>query len=160
MMTIEDRFLAQCSPEPNTGCWLWDGALDAYGYGRFFAAGYQNKAHRVSYELFKGPVPVIENAKRHGTCVLHTCDVRSCVNPDHLYAGTQNQNLRDMTVRGRRRTSLPGMNHNVKLTPQDIPQIRRLHADGHSYGSIGRRFGVDHKSIQHIIAGRSWRHVQ
>jgi hypothetical protein len=164
---VQDKFLSQCAPEPNTGCWLWTGALDAYGYGRFFAArqtskarrSYEFKAHRLSYELFRGPIPAIKNTGSHGACVLHTCDVRSCVNPDHLYVGTQADNLKDMDARGRRRVPPPGENHNVKLTPRDIPEIRRLHKNGHSFGSIGRRFGVDHGSIQHIIAGRSWRHV-
>lgn len=158
-MTAHAHLLAQCVPEPNTGCWLWEGALDAHGYGRFFVVGHSSKAHRASFELFKGPIPLLENTGAHGACVLHTCDTRACVNPDHLYIGTQAQNMRDMDLRGRRYQHPPGKNHNVKLTPQDIPRIRQMRAEGRSYGAIGRRFGVDHKSIQHVIAGRSWRHV-
>jgi hypothetical protein len=154
-----DCFLAQCMPEPNSGCWLWLGALDTDDYGRFYFAGQEFKAHRASHVLFKGPIPAIENAKRHGTCVLHTCDVRPCVNPDHLYAGTQADNIRDAVARDRHGHPLLGKNHNAKLTPQDIPRIRRLYEDGCSYRDIGKRFGVNHKSIKHVIDGKSWGHV-
>lgn len=81
-----------------TGCWLWTGELKG-GYGVFKVRMGDGKrkmyyAHRVSYEVHKGNIP-------DGLCALHTCDVPSCVRPEHLYAGTKKQNGEDMARRGR-----------------------------------------------------------
>ena len=77
-----DRFMAKVSPEPNSGCWLWVGAITAQGYGSIGKGVKTYMAHRVSYELFKGPIP----AELH---IDHLCRVRCCVNPDHLEAVTR-----------------------------------------------------------------------
>lgn len=69
------------------GCWYWDGNINVDGYGRFGYKGKVRKAHRVGWLLFKGPI-----GKKY---VLHKCDVKKCVNPDHLYLGTQKQNMQD-----------------------------------------------------------------
>lgn len=92
----EIKLMRRVEFDPNGGCWLWTGAMQR-GYGtmclvkRFFGA------HRVSYELHKGPVP-------QGLHVLHKCDVRACVNPDHLFVGSRSDNMQDMMAKGRQRT--------------------------------------------------------
>jgi len=94
---MSERFDEKISPCPNTGCWWFDGNPDTNGYGRFRIGGKGSKldmAHRVSYELHKGKIP-------DGKLVLHTCDNRLCVNPDHLYAGTYQDNAIDAVSRGR-----------------------------------------------------------
>ena len=93
-MTLEERFEEKYIPEPNSGCWLWLAALDTSGYGKFNMAGRILGAHRVSWELHQGSIP-------EGKNVLHTCDIPSCVNPNHLYIGTQKDNAKDMHDRGR-----------------------------------------------------------
>lgn len=84
-------------PEPNSGCWLWTGSyIRKYGQltcVRLFGPIPQY-AHRASWVAFKGPIP-------DGLCVCHKCDTRGCVNPDHLWIGTQTDNLRDMRAKGR-----------------------------------------------------------
>lgn len=76
------------------GCWLWQGAVGSHGYGVIRIDGGNLLTHRLSHELFIGPIP-------EGLCVLHTCDVRRCVRPDHLWTGTKRDNVLDMVAKGR-----------------------------------------------------------
>lgn len=96
-MTLRERFDAKWIPEPNSGCWLWLGALFVSGYG-WFQRGHRKqpgaRANRISWELHRGPIP-------DGLCVLHRCDNPSCVNPDHLFIGTQLDNIADRDRKGR-----------------------------------------------------------
>jgi hypothetical protein len=86
------------SPEPNTGCWLWLGApVDWKGYGRFYRDGAAVLAHRAAWGLFRGEPADLR--------VLHKCDNPACVNPDHLFLGTQLDNIRDRDAKGRWNTS-------------------------------------------------------
>ena len=93
-----DRFLGLCEPEPNSGCWLWLGRKLPHGYGGFRIGSMvdgtrrMELAHRVSHRLFKGA------ASKY---VLHHCDTPSCVNPEHLFLGSQADNIQDMKLKGR-----------------------------------------------------------
>ncbi len=93
------RFESKIYPEPNSGCWLWDGGIGRGGYGRFAVGRKTLRAHRVSYELHVGAVPRGEG--HHGTCVLHKCDNPPCVNPAHLFLGTNSDNTADRHAKGR-----------------------------------------------------------
>lgn len=87
------RFERKWTPEPNTGCWLWLHGTQKFGYGFFKHAGEVN-AHRVAWLLYRGQIP----PKMH---VLHHCDVPQCVNPEHLFLGTQADNMKDCARKGR-----------------------------------------------------------
>ncbi len=91
-----DRFFEKI--EKTSSCWIWKGGKNEKGYGTFFVQSYKAcvKAHRFSYEILIGKIP-------SGMCVLHRCDTPSCVNPDHLFIGTQQDNLADMRAKGRAR---------------------------------------------------------
>lgn len=123
------------------GCWLWTGTLDAYGYGRVGARdAEEQRAHRMSWRLTRGAVP-------DGLWVLHRCDNRRCVNPGHLFLGTNADNVHDMVSKGR---------DAGKLTAQDRDCIRKLHATGvFSNGELGRAFGVSKASVRKTVHGRN-----
>ena len=122
-------------PEPTSGCWLWLGGHQTNGYGLCR----KTTAHRVSWLIHRGPIP-------NGLYVLHRCDVRSCVNPDHLFVGTQAENLADMLRKGRCRT---------RIGDAAILEARRDHAAGVGVRELARRHGVTATTMSRILAGKS-----
>lgn len=90
-VSVRERFDARWTPEPNTGCWLWTGGLMNRGYGKLCFGDGTRLAHRVSWELHRGPIP-------EGLVLDHVCRVRSCVNPDHLRLVTIAQNVLENSV--------------------------------------------------------------
>ncbi len=156
----EERFLAKVEPEPMSGCWLWMGYRHYKGYGEFRFDGRQEKAHRVAWLLFRGPIP----GDLH---VLHVCDTPPCVRPDHLYLGTELDNARDREARGRGHDrSLPrpwavGLlcgirNGRARLTPETAEEIRRRRAMGETINALARAFGVSHGTAWNAVHGVHW----
>lgn len=150
---LSQRILDRVEYDTNGGCWLWTGAMTwGNGYGNIGHAGRAYGAHRASYETFIGPVPA-------GLCVCHRCDVRSCVNPAHLFLGDHKANMADMRMKGRAARQAGSAAPGAKLHEANIPAIRRLIADDFSNREIGFWFGVSADVINAIRAGRSWKHV-
>ncbi len=148
--TFERRFSAKVDKSAGPyGCWRWLASVDRNGYGRFAVDGQATGAHRASWELTFGPIPGGEGY--HGVCVCHRCDNRLCVNPAHLFLGTQVDNIADMTAKGRGR---------ARLTEDDVRQAFRISATlGWSQTAIAKVFGVATATIQHILNGRTWAHL-
>lgn len=94
-MSLKERFNSKYKKD-KSGCWLWTGSVSPTGYGRIAFKGTQHQAHRISYQLFKGDFD-------KSLFVCHTCDVRNCVNPKHLFLGTNKDNMMDMVKKGRNR---------------------------------------------------------
>jgi len=137
------RFLAYVEKEEN-GCWIWKGALTNKGYGKVnFKKQKTAIASRVSYELFKGPI-------EDKLFICHICDNPSCVNPDHLFAGSHMENMLDMIDKGR---------HHSKLTGEEVFELRKLWQNGWSQRQIMDKFKIASSTVSNIVNRRSWRHI-
>lgn len=150
---MSEWLLSRAIPEPNSGCWLWTGCQHKLGYGVAGYKGRTSKGHRIAWELTHGPIPA-------GMCVCHKCDERSCVNPDHLFLGTQRDNIADMRAKGRAKTSDKRGEKNsiARLTEPLVRQIR-AEAQYKSQHQIARELGVAVMTINRVVNRKSWTHV-
>lgn len=142
--------------EDKNGCWIYQGEVGRAGYGvvtigqRRDGNRRRYAAHRYFYEHLVGPIP-------DGMLLCHKCDVPACVNPKHMFVGTQVDNMRDMHSKGRGRTGAKGeRNHFSRLTGEKARQIRE--ASG-SARIIAEQFGIRPVTVNAIKAGRIWRHI-
>lgn len=161
-----DRFWSKVSRGPD--CWTWGAATDRDGYGWFKRDGRQVYAHRVAYEI-------TNNAQPGALQVCHSCDNPSCVNPAHLFLGTQADNSADMTRKGRQAR---GDRHGArlhpdtvrrgeanlgggKLTATQVADIRRIYAAGGSTQTqIAKRFNVTQSLVSAITRRAAWSHIE
>jgi len=139
-------------PEPNSGCWLWEGPVDAHGYG----SHHSERAHRFSWELHRSEIPA-------GMCVLHKCDTPTCVNPDHLFLGTLADNNADKVRKGRHtgwgrgHPLLSGTKHPLaKLTDEDVLWIR---IDPRNSSAVAKDYGVSRQIVWKIKTRQVWTHL-
>lgn len=130
-------------------CWNWQRWITRSGYGEARMFGQNCPAHRVAYELVKGPI-------RHGLFVLHSCDNRACCNPAHLSLGTHRDNMDDMLRKGR--NAFGERQGGSKLTVDDVRHIREI-AGTMTLAEIGSMYGVTAQAIHLVIARKNWRHV-
>jgi hypothetical protein len=142
--TPQERFLAKVNKEGS--CWIWMG----YRHPKWYGIMHHNKkyrmAHRIAYDLFVGDV-----GEKN---VLHKCDTPCCVNPDHLFLGTNTDNQRDKTEKGRQ---LKGSSvGNSKLTEDDVMFIRAWRLSGFLQKDIAKSFGVSRENISRIDRGLCW----
>jgi hypothetical protein len=133
----------------DTGCWLWTGPLGTGGYAVFNSRKVDQRAHRASYQLYKGPIP-------KGMKILHSCDTPSCVNPAHLRAGTQKENAADRQSRGRGHKLRGESVGTSKLTEIDVIDIR---SSTIGQKALAEKYGVAPSHIWLIRAGKAWKHV-
>lgn len=142
-----DKVIAYSMPVTESGCWIWLRSLSPSGYGQVFSGSMMEGAHRFSWRAFNGEIP--EDA-----CVLHKCDVRCCVNPDHLYVGDHQQNMDDMNGRGRGRYFGGEENAFAKLSDQQVTSIRVAYASGKlTQALVAEQFGCSQSLVSKITRG-------
>ena len=132
-------------------CWLWRGHHAKFGYGVSTINCVPVLLHRVAWEMTHGPIP-------KGNFVCHKCDNPRCCNPNHLFLGTQADNMRDAAVKGR-------MNRGearwcAKLTEDDVREMRRLSASGERPAALSRKFGISLQNTIRVVRGQIWKHVE
>ena len=133
---------------PESGCWIWLGTITNHGYGRVCAGKKPFYAHRVSYEQKYGSIP-------NGMMALHHCDVRCCVNPDHIFVGTQQNNMTDKVHKNRQ---AKGISHgNAKLTED---QAREIKFSSEASIKLAAKFNYSASMIREIKNGNLWKHLE
>lgn len=133
-------------------CWIWLGSKDISGYGYVgIGKGKVGRAHRISYQEFVGPIPA-------GFLVLHRCDNPSCINPEHLFVGTQKDNMQDMWKKGRGpiRNHKRDKNPAAKLNNEKVIEILKLLENGTQQKNIAKQFNVSEQIISRIKLNQSW----
>lgn len=158
-MPTKAYIIKNSQPVTESGCWVWCGYLMNNGYGGVRSGKNITYAHRLSYKLFKGDIP-------SGLHILHQCDVRACVNPAHLRAGTNQDNIRDSMVKGRRKRAYKPRPYMVgkewKLKPEIcegrrkikthmIPDIKKLISEGTPVNIIATKYNVSSSLIWKIL---------
>ncbi len=150
-MPVHWRMWGRCEPS-RRNCLEYQGPRDRDGYGRVTHKGQAWQAPRLAWTILNGEIP-------SNLMVLHTCDNPPCINPDHLFLGTAQDNMDDKRFKGRSRylrgESCPG----TKLTAIQVREIRRRVATGECYRTIARDFGISRTHVSTIQCRRSWRHI-
>jgi hypothetical protein len=155
--SLQDRIAQYAHYVLPSGCVIWAGYTDVDGYAiahfKADGVGRNMKVHRLVYEEAHGPIA-------DGMMVCHRCDVRSCVNPDHLFLGTAKDNVADMWAKGRWR---PGAQDNrgernprARLSHQDVASIRAKRSAGIGAAELAKDYGVSRSHVQRICRGQMW----
>ena len=154
---LRKRFDDKWIGEPMSGCWLWEGAIfERTGYGQMRMNKKIFLAHRIAWELYRGPIPQGEGY--HGMCVCHKCDNPFCVNPNHLFLGDHTANMHDKAAKGRSPIGRLGEENNLtKLTEQQVIAIRQ--DTERTYTDIAKDYGVTRHAISRIHRRIWWKHI-
>lgn len=146
---VADRLNARL--DKSGDCWIWTGHKKASGHAQINRNGKHEYAHRIAWELANGPIP-------EGMQICHKCDNPPCCNPDHLFLGTQRDNMADKVSKGRQiRGSAAGKSN---LTERDVVIIRERHAAGETFKLIARDYDVTDAAVRHIVNRKNWKHVE
>ena len=145
--TIQERLDRYVFAEPMSGCFLWAGSTTVDGYGIIGIDKRMVRVHRLAYETFVGPIPV-------GMHVLHKCDTPACCNPNHLFIGTDADNVTDCMKKGRRAT--PMSKKICKLTPA---QVRAIREDTRTNAAIAKDYGICAMTVSNIHTRTTWKNL-
>lgn len=150
MKTIQERFETKFKKGEEDKCWNWTANKNREGgYGQFSIAGRRQLAHRIAYQLYVGEIP-------EGMLICHFCDNPACVNPAHLFPGTQADNMIDCMNKGRVFHPVGEKHGHAKLTGDQVGEIRQMSSEGARNGDLSRLFGVSRPTISNITHGKRW----
>jgi len=145
-----DRYWEKVNVKGPDDCWEWMAGIRGFGYGRFWFKRKCVPAHRFSWELRNGGIP-------EGMLVCHSCDNPSCVNPEHLFLGTQSDNIQDALKKDR--MSNGERNGFSKLIDEQVLSIRREYKEGKSQAELTRKHGVSKSTIHFVVTRKTWKHI-
>ncbi len=153
--TLKDRILEKTEIKIN-GCWIWKGAKSGspsknIRYGYINIDGKARRVHRVFYELYY-------NADIKGKTLMHSCDNPSCINPEHIFVGTPQDNMDDMINKGRDRHPR-GEANKSKLNEKDIFEIKEMREQGETFVAIAKEFDISATHARNIVNNKKWKHV-
>ena len=150
-LSIRARFEQKIMTIPECGCWIWMGSTNSKGYPNFWHKGHSRHGNRVAWELYRGIIPA-------GLHVLHSCDTPSCVNPNHLFLGTNQENKNDSVKKSRHRWTAKYGDDNAqsKLTSQEVLRILSSGDPGYL---LAKRFNISQQTICDIKKGRRWKYL-
>jgi len=150
---VPEDFWARVNRAGDDECWLWLGKAKVRGYGRISFQGRRWLTHRLSYTLTYGPIP-------DGLDALHTCDNRPCVNPHHLFLGTDIDNAHDCVAKGRRPSAVGSSNARAILDEDKVREARALFRPYYMTArKLAETYGVSTGTMKKAINGSRWTHV-
>ena len=147
MKPLSTRLLSKRTVDPKTGCWNWSGARTRDGYGRIVSGGKEYYTHRLSYAVHVRTIP-------EGLHVCHTCDNPRCINPSHLFLGTNADNVADKVRKGRH--GFGGRHWNSRLTETLVDVIRGCIAAGVKQRTLSEYFRISEAQVSRIKSGDRW----
>ncbi len=148
-LSLQERFEDKVELIPFSTCHFWNACANHRGYGQISIGAKMVSAHRASYELYVDKIP-------EGMHVLHKCDNPPCVNPDHLFLGTNYDNVKDRDSKGRQVSAKGEDNPGAKLKECDVIDIRSSEM---TKAQLSRKYNVSHRLIRNVINRTAWRHV-
>lgn len=151
-----NRFWSKVAKGNSAECWDWIGNLYKDGYGQVMINKTSRRAHRISYELTVGPIPA-------GMVIMHKCDNRKCVNPNHLCLGTQKENIHDMIAKGRKAPIYRqgSLNGRATIAEDDIRYIRAVAVKGRggNVQMLAEKYSITTTQVLSILSKKSWSHI-
>lgn len=159
-LTTRERFEKRVKIDEKTGCWIWTASRTPKGYGQFNYDGTRPiPAHRASWFIYRGEIPLNPDSAYKTHYVCHTCDNILCVNPDHLFLGDQQVNMDDKMGKGRHNYGTSrGTDHGMAKLNEDI--VREIRASAETTLQLHRRLGIPRSTIDMVKKRQTWKHVE